>query len=771
MKTLLTVNASQKTVSSAGSAWTPPVYTWGEKQTLALRLLEERDGELVEPFYQVEGLVCGIGPVDARAVSGKWALQIGTGAQTSSNTTEALPYDCTAAQLEGAINVKTAVTALYGPATARKADGSWTITFATATAAVPLTIRDNTLFPSSLNVGGAVQIDGAWVHEVRFVQVPCVFTDSAERVLPEAPKITRVRGGGSGVGYSVNEIQALYVSPDFRATYDLQRGFGRTPELRLADTAETVQLALEAAFGTRNFLVTNAGDYTVNIEFRGEFAGAPQDLLTVNALNPPPGDLTLTLDFGKHELLVPLRTAETVTFPFEVRAQIEDADEVVRERVLFTVPITVRKPVTWPQMALVPTQQWLRPPSPVDYVPRSVNTVFTGEKGAAYLVGNGSATVFDVAHPFATEDVVVAVRQNVSNGRQLVDGYDFSVRITNASSVRVTALDTAPATNGWIVLIRALEPIAAFADGLEIAQSQVTDLVERLNALEAAVDSLQDQAAASLPLGVTTTSDPLTIELDSSSEIFPGSTEDGGPITRDALPETGFTLRPAIHDGTVTSWTALPLPTPAAAAGHVYENNSGAAVRVTGGLVKVGEFFGSDGKALYALSRSGTSTSFFARAMERELFSFGVTEQMLRAGSILGLSFDLRLQMLKTNTRTQFVVVIEHGTMPSQTSPATTATNLENIVWSATPMLTQRVIVDRSGTNHRFGVQVLRNALGALSANKDFYNFRTAAESVPASANVAIRARLIRFDTENAVTDARGFVALEFKNASARITY
>ncbi len=771
MKTLLTCNLSTKIALAGNEPWVPPIFTYGESLTLALRFQRNVDGETIEPALDVRGLTAAIGSVDERPVSGEWALQVGAGAQTAGNTTGALQPDCSAAALATAINAKTAIVAAHGTARVRKIEGSWLVAFGTGAVAVPLTVRDNDLSPVSLGRIAAEAIAGEWQHEVRLIQMPLAFTDGSERILPHPPSITRVRAGGSGGGYSWNEIQALYVPPDFRGTYSLKYGFARTGQLSVSDTAETVQAALVAAAGA-NFTVTNPAPFTAHIEFDGDLAGVPGiALLEVLPLDPPPGDLTFTLALDRGALLARLRAEPLLILPLEVRLRTADEEEVTTEQVAFRLDVLIRRPVIFPALALVPVIDWMRPASPKDYIPRSETTVFVGDKSVAVPVGDGESTGFVIAHTLASDDVLVWVRENVSNGRQLIDGTDFTVRIVSASSVLVTALLGAPALNAWIAYIKTAEPIAAFADGLVISIGQVTGLGDRIGGIE---DTLGEILALlpTTPIGSTTSAqdDTIEIEIPNITDLIPR--HPGEAIDLAKLPRAGGLL-PAIHDAAATDVSAL--PSISDAAGNVYRNTSGAALLLPGGLgyrssnVAINGFFGGDSRRIYPLTRQGSTTSYFPRDLERQLFMFEVNAQMLRSSRTLTLEFKLALQLLNATSRAQYLVVVEHGIAPSQSSPATTAENLQDIVWNATPLLSQRLILGDNKVTHRFGVQVIRAANGVLAANKVLYGFSTAAGAIPASADLALRARLINFDTENSVTNAKGLVFLALLDGKATI--
>jgi len=97
--------------------------------------------------------------------------------------------------------------------------------------------------------------------------------------------------------------------------------------------------------------------------------------------------------------------------------------------------------------------------------------------------------------------------------------------------------------------------------------------------------------------------------------------------------------------------------------------------------------------------------------------------------------------------------------LPGRISPDTTDTNLEAVTWNVTtPILRQQIILAPSLITHTFGCTITNNA-GTFTANALLYNQIVGANSAaPATANFALRARLIEFDTEDSITWARGWV-------------
>jgi hypothetical protein len=782
MKTLLTCNLTTGAVNDGSAAWSPRAYTFGETLTLALAFQQNVDGNAVDISPTITALQAVFTAIDQRPLGGGFCLQIGPGSSTGANTTAALLFDSRASELAAAINALSAVVASYGTCTVIEVPGSWLLGFGTGAASVPLQLRNNRLWPETVGRVMSYQLNGTWMQELRLTQSPVAFTDASELVLPPAPTITEVTAGGTSGGFTWNEVQSLYVPPDFTGTYRLKWNGVKSALLSQADTAATIQAALNAIVATGySFNVTNPASFTANIEFTGTFAGVPQALLQLDAFPAAPGNLTFTLSFDQEPLAKLLRAQSSVTLMLEVWVTVTDSaeDAEAQQIVAIRQQITINAPGAFPELATIPAVDWLRPLSPKDYVPFSTSAVITGQQYFPAVVGDGTATIFPINHGLATEAVFVFARINASGGRQLVDGVDFSVVINSANEVTVTALAGAPALNNWAVIVMSAQTVGAFANGLTVTIGQVTGLeavIDSLTASLATITALLPTAPPTIASGSTTL---LTLPIGSRSEVWPGRFKLGfdplaAAASGAALPQASALL-PALHVSSTVN-AVLPLVDPTTVGGIVYLNNTGSPIALPGGSfghkgesVPVGGFYGSDGRLWYALNNVTGTKSYFPASLEREIFILSINDSQLRAGRLLTVQFDLALGLLANNSRAQVLLVLEAGTVPTQTTPATTAENLLNVTWGATPLLTQRLILSRTQETHHFGVSVSRSAVGTLSANKLLYLDWLAADAIPADPNFALRARLVQFDTENAITNPSGFVFYSMLNAAATI--
>jgi hypothetical protein len=196
--------------------------------------------------------------------------------------------------------------------------------------------------------------------------------------------------------------------------------------------------------------------------------------------------------------------------------------------------------------------------------------------------------------------------------------------------------------------------------------------------------------------------------------------------------------------------------------------------------IKTNEHFAWDGRVWFRVVKvEGAKTSWYPEDFDRELFVVAVSSKQLIAKRVveLNIGFEVALRSRRErdaagftgdlrNTQAQWVLLIEHGAFTSETSPSTTDANLKAITWNETPILSHRLIVTRNAGTHSFGCRVNRSAGGVLSADAIFYGASEAGGSVPAAADFALRARLVRFDIVDGVADPRGLVLLRGLNVS-----
>jgi hypothetical protein len=775
MKTFLTVDLTNRTASLGGSDWKPPVLAFGEALTLALRFTENIEGADVERSVAVHSLKAGVGLVDARPERGTTRLKIGDAAQSETNTTAAFNFNAEAADLETKINALTAITGEYGPAVVTWADGSYDIVFGDGSQLVPLALVENKLLPISYGRVFTRELDGVWTHTLRLTQAPVAFTSINSRVLPEAPSIARIQAGGSSDNTEWNEIQELTLPPEFRGTYQLKRGYGRTIPLSKQDGPDEISAALNTIV-SGGFSVSNPLPFKARIEFTGDLAGASQDLLEVVPQAQAEGDLTFTLNFRTGGLAAMLRMKDVVTLPLEVLLGIEDEDdaETIREVVAFRADITIRRDAVFDELEESWNIDWLRPPSPEDYIPFSPDQVITGSQHYSASFGDGSASEFSFAHNLGTEALHVSVRQNIAGGL-LLNPDAYSVTIDSDNEITVTIAGAATGVNALAVLITSAGPASVFQNHTHTI-GQIAGLEARLEAVEE-IASLLPTSNPGIPSTSPSSQKELVFGIPALSEVFPGHyqtqptlPEDLATLNAAILPTNQPGLLPAVHASSTTSYTSGALP--ALAAGTVWQNNSSAALLVPTGFgnkkdtVPVAGYFASDGRCRYRVTKQGATATYNPTVFERELFTpIFLNGDKLRVGRTFKLELALIIRMVTTDparrAQARWQLLIEHGVVTAASSPGTPGMNLAGITWNATPILSETLTISDIAEKHRFGIAVARTA-SALQTDAMKYDYWTGGTgpSVSNVDNLAFRARLINFDTTDGLADPRGRVAL-----------
>lgn len=769
MKTYLQVNLADRTAELLGGGeWTPPALDFGEQITLAMRFVRTVEGTTSEYPESVESARAAIGKIDARPESGTTKLQIGSGVQTSDNTTAEIHYNATAADWKAAIVAKTVVTGIYGAPVVTMVDGSVLIVFGQGAEQVPMQLRNNRLRPTSFGQVKAWQEDGRWVHEIRLIQLPVEQTSDAPVVLPPSPSITQIQDGGTDGTVSWNEIQALYIPPEFRGTYQLKMGYARTALLSRSDGAEDIQTALAGI--DEGFRVTNPLPNVAHIEFAGEnMAGLSQALLEVVVANAPAGDVTLTLDTERADLLALLRRSPEVELTLSVWLEVTDtADDTVKEVAAFRVPITLRRPLHWDELAEVPNVDWLRRPSPTDYLHSSVQQTITGQQGYTETLGDGVLEEFTIDHNLDSAALHLTIIDNNAGGAALVNGTDFTWTVDSNNAITVTMLTGAPAVDALFAVITAAGSVEALNNHLHTVE-QITGLSTILDDLGGRLTDLEDRFPPDDTIQVPTVTGTMVIEFPEMCEaLFSGVDDLPADERVDAalLPKRAARMLPAVHD--VSTTDPLPTPLPAAAAETVWVSDRKVLIpgggKIRSAYVLNDGHVASDGRMLYPATRQGETDSYYPAAFERELWSIFITEKMLAVGKTLTVRFGVGTQLIAANSKAQWVLVIELGTAPDEAvgDPDSSGVDLENVEWDTeNPILSERLILMPGRIVHSAGCIIQRNEAALLCTRLMDFSSEAVNELAPATANFALRARLINFDTENRETEATGWVVLQ----------
>lgn len=771
MKVTLTRNLSTGTVREGKNDWTPPPLYFNDEITIGIRLEKNVDGSPVDLNVDMQALTAAIGEVDGRPGCVDFRLQIGLGVQTEENTTVALNYDVSATSLATAINALEWVVETYGRAEVWQMDGSWFLKFGSGAIDVPLLVRNNRVQPFAFGATFSRQIDGEWYQELRLVTAPVAVSGSAERVLPPPPSISRVQSGGSEGETFWNEIQALYMPPDFAGSYRFRRDFVRSPVLSRDDGPEQIQDALNVI--GESFVVTRPRDQVAHIEFVGELEGMSHDLLELFVVDAPPGDWTVTIKLDRAELAALLRSSPEVTLPLVIRALVQDdsAPEIYRPTTLVQIPVTIRRQLFQPPAAVVENIDWQRPVSPKDYVPFDRSQVITGQQHYPFVIGDGEKTSWTVDHMLGTDELAgVTLRENISGGRLLHAGVDFDfVAVPNANSVEIV-FTAAPAFDSIAGVITTAGPTSAFVAGIRVTIGQVIGLDAVLEDHGARIKELEKILPKTGAGANKTSTASMTIEIPAKDEILFWRGDSTDP---EDLPRRAPYMLPAIHQADASAALPVPQPSPSTiTAPTVFTNTTDKPITLmTGGKVRdrdipaivlPGGYAACDGRGWYPVERDGDRNSYYPTLYNRKLCFAYISEKMLRVNRTMELEFSIKLQALKADSKASWVLDLRAGSAPQDEEPNPTGLNLQNIVWEDTPILRERLIVSELATTHTFGLRIRRTATGLDLDVSEYGVWEGRSIAAPSSANFALGGDLIQFDTENSRPAARGFIRWQF---------
>jgi hypothetical protein len=789
VQALLYVDLVTGTVSDTlgGSSFAWPQLVEGDDIRLSLRLSQKIDGADNEVHRVVHGLRATLGRVNARPEDGTVKLSIDgaitttltvTTSQTVNGVTTIVPLS--ASDLQEAINAALPA----HPCTVAYRDGSYLIIFNDGLRRT-ITTADNLMFPLSITRVREAQLDGKWVHELRFLQLPVAFTSAFARVVPPAPVITRIQAGGYDGTQQWNEVQRIFIPPAFRGTYQIRRGFRKSAIFSKADGPDELMAGMTPLLDIGGeFAVINTDSNTGHIEFKGSMEGQPWPLLEIAVFDAPQGDLTVHLSLSTAEMSALLWRNRTETLPLEVEAILEDeADSNVLETVtLIRADLTVVSELAYAELDTPQNIEWMRPPAPVDYVPVTNDQRGSGSQHVTVELGDGVLTEFTVDHHLATDALHVTLRENKASGRELVNGTDYDLVFNDANSLTVTLTGAASPVPAAAALLLSMSTA-----GARLIFQAHTHSIEQIEGLRTLLDGIGSDVQTLLELVPTgalisngvSESDTPTAQwtLPALFEVYPTRTpikavEALDKITPEMLPRPGG-LFAAVHAASIEALT-IPVPlADAAFIGRVFQNTGSDTITLSGGLkhrsiqLKTGELAACDGRMWYRVTRYGTEKSFYPTDFDRTLFEFSVNSNQLRLKKKLELQIGIEVAVLNSNTRAQWMLVIEHGAFTADTEPATTGPNLKEIEWHTTPILSQLIEVMSVPAVHTFGCRLTRSLVTVSGVTTDTiaaaaiaYGGETAGGSAPASANFALRARMIRFDTENSQTDPKGFVAL-----------
>ena len=230
------------------------------------------------------------------------------------------------------------------------------------------------------------------------------------------------------------------------------------------------------------------------------------------------------------------------------------------------------------------------------------------------------------------------------------------------------------------------------------------------------------------------------------------------------LPQPALGLLPAVHDASVVDAAVLPT---ASLAGNVWKATAALTLPAWGRWparqIAVGEHFAHDGRLFFKVRQrqvpASGETSWYAEAFERTLYTLHFSPKQLVVGGDYRFERQFDFRLISNSTNAVWSVIAEIGQRTTQTDPAPIGPNLLDYEWKE-PLLEHQVVLTDVMCSHQLGVKIWNTAAG-YEASRLLYDKAEACSdaSLPTAADFALRVRIGCFDTQNSVTDPKGYAA------------
>jgi hypothetical protein len=796
--------------SSGATVTLPPLYQ-GDTLVCTMTVLDKdpnNSNQYATRNFNVRSLAATIGLVLTPPGAGQWAVRAPDPNHDGSYlAVAALDNDCSAAEIVTAFNTAFESAGWTATCTIPQLNGTnvpgvWVICLAgVASSPVSFQPTTNTLSPDSIIRVQAYQDGGNWYYEFRLIQSPFSWNEAGfQTVLASEPTVTRLISGRAATEEGLppqNEVQVLNWPEDFVGTIFVNWNGYTSGVISNVSGPSGVAQALNQMIpdGSNPFTVTLPVDDQNYITFGGEFAGTPENLMTVTVNTYAPGILTFALPLDREELAAALRAAagNNVTAMLEITLEVvPDGDDPTDPSVpgvfitLCQQSVTIFSKVGWNGLTALAPINFLQPSSPTNYVPYGQNQVITGQCHYITVFSDGVHSSYAIVHALGT--VLLAcppmVAENVLPARIYAYGLDFDATIDSVDQVTLR-FAYVPAAGLLTVCITTAGPISAFVSNITVTIAQVTGLQAFLNMLNGEVATLQ----ALVPTGTlvaqaSASGAAQNFTLPNAYFAYPNRRLPAGFDASTLLPPTAAALAalprspvllPAIHTASVTTFESADLPDDPEAS-VVYQNAGTDPVYIPGGggresnTLPVGGYVGYNGKYWYLLRRAGTTNSYFPADFETQLIpDIDQRAALWQAGQGWTFQFDLITAVIAANISAEVELVVEFGVARSQTSPAQTAPNLSKIDWFAVPLLTQRLVLSGLAQTRHFGVALKRSTTNKMTAQKLLQSAWSVADACPLDPDFMLRARLVNFDISNCGTSPVGYFCAGILNATVTI--
>lgn len=772
-----------------GSEFRLPVLASGQDLTLAVRFVTKNGvGTLEETFPVVKGVRGLIGETGMLPESGQLSLNIEAAPSSSANTTEVFEWNAGADRLKALLNE---VSGEAFSIDVEDVEGGWLI-WREDGGELKLSTPTNTMQPVTFAwIRGWTDGAGRWSYEVRPSRAPLSFAGNWERVDPEAPSVSTLQDGyldPSGT-YFQDEVQLITFPSEFRGGGYLYwpSRFARSQRIDTLTTSEGIQEAMGVMLkdGERVRVEDSQTLGEARIYFEGDLSGVDIEELQFVVTDAPPGDVTFSFSLKRPELYAALRASKSglleevpfeLEFDFVKKASdlVDETAKVDRQKTAGMV-VNLRRERGFDSLAERAGMDWLRPAQATNFLNFYASQIVDSPLGyVEEEFGNGADLNFAIDHNLGTPDIAkIMVRENGAGGKALTEGVDFEAVFDSDNSLTLSFV-VAPGVNA----LRAIVVTAGQAglwrghlhDTLQIYRAGVP-LNDILDSQAAAILELQNRFPSADDVAVKATSGSIEILIPEVSELLHHGLvkmSDQGEVDAE-LPRVAPYLLPAVHDASVSSFDQADDPLPDLESDDVWINETGKTLRLpTGGRIRRQKVenaghFASDGRTRYPVTKKAGTNSFYSDAFERDVFKpIFVNSAMLAVNGLLSINFGLRLGLVADRSSNlpaaQWVVVVETGVKSADASPAPIGVNIDDIVWSDTAILTQEIVLTNTIQPHSFGVRIRRLA-DSWKVDAQKYNVWSANNAAaPASADFAVRARLVQFDIEDDVENPKGWV-------------
>jgi len=355
------------------------------------------DGKMTEFNPQLLDLRVGVGEVDKRPAGGVFRIQVGEGLSTPYNTTNPISHNAAPDEVELELNnIPSKPSAFHCDSEGdsiviRRVDGE------------PVFMRTLTedLMPQCI---GEIlnSVDGRGrKYNLILRQAPVVYFNGKQTALPDAPTVTTIQDGYYAKGFGGttyrNEIQRLYIPPDFKGTFRFLKPdtMVRTEPLSRASTISDIKKALDKIGEGENgvVVVTNPENSVAHIEFksrsgatRGGWGAVNLPELQVEVFTSPPPYYEFTLNFSSTGLMQKFLDSDSVTLPFEGEGveyiDSNDHSKGIVVRKLWRSSLVIEKPLLWEGLAAGAPIGWQSRIFQKNYIPFTQDQVLIGQQQA-----------------------------------------------------------------------------------------------------------------------------------------------------------------------------------------------------------------------------------------------------------------------------------------------------------------------------------------------------------------------------------------------------